>query len=134
MAGRRASVHLAKANVSVSQYLGQRLGLPRSVTIYNPVDARAFLSGGLGPGEEGVVAFAGRLHDKKGLNVLIRTLALVPEARLEVVGGPPGLWPRRKELAEVWSRRPCQLRWLEGPKRSSRALCARRCGLRADPD
>ena len=40
MAGRRACVHLAKANVSVSQYLAQRLGLPRSLTIYNPVDPR----------------------------------------------------------------------------------------------
>jgi glycosyltransferase involved in cell wall biosynthesis len=100
MTGRRASVHLAKANVSVSQYLGKRLGLPRPVTIYNPVDVRAFLSGDLGPGEDGLVAFAGRLHDKKGLNVLIRTLALVPEARLEVIGDPPGLWPKWKELAD----------------------------------
>ena len=100
MAGRRASVHLAKANVSVSQYLGRRLCLPRSVTIYNPVDPRAFLSGGLGPGEDGLIVFAGRLHDKKGLNVLIRTLALLPEARLEVIGDPPGLWPRWQGLAE----------------------------------
>ena len=85
-----ACVHLARANVSVSQYLDQRLGLPRSVTIYNPVDPRAFLCGDLGPGEDGLVAFAGRLIDIKGLDVLIRSLALVPEARLEVIGDPPG--------------------------------------------
>ena len=32
--------------------------------------------------------------------MLIRTLALVPEARLEVIGDPPRLWPKWKELAE----------------------------------
>ena len=100
MAGRRASVHLAKANVSVSQYLGKRLGLPRSVTIYNPVDPRAFLCDDLGPGEDGLVTFAGHLIDRKGLDVLIRSLALVPDARLEVIGGPPGLWPKWKEVAD----------------------------------
>ena len=102
MAGRRACVHLAKANVSVSQYLGQRLGLPRSVTIYNPVDPRAFFWDDLGPGEDGLLAFAGRLVDLKGLAVLIRALALVPEARLEVIGDPPGLWPKWKELADKY--------------------------------
>jgi len=102
MAGRRACVHLAKANVSVSQYLDQRLGLPRSVTIYNPVDPQAFLSGDLWPGEDGLVAFAGRLVDLKGLGLLIRALALVPEARLEVIGDPPELWPKWKELADKY--------------------------------
>jgi glycosyltransferase involved in cell wall biosynthesis len=100
MAGRRACVHLAKANVSVSRYLCQRLGLPRSVTIYNPVDQRAFVRGDLGPGEDGVVTFAGRLIDRKGIGTLIRALTLVPEARLQVVGGPPGAWPRWQELAD----------------------------------
>ena len=46
---RRACDHLARANVCVSHYLSQRLGLPHSVTIYNPVDQRAFLGGDLGP-------------------------------------------------------------------------------------
>ncbi len=100
MVGRRVCVHLAKANVSVSQYLAQRLGLPRSLTIYNPVDPRTFLCGDLGPGEDGLVAYAGHLIDRKGLDVLIRTLVLVPEARLEVIGGPPGLWPKWQQLAD----------------------------------
>ena len=100
MAGRRVCVHLARVNVGVSQYLSQRLGLPRPVTIYNPVDPRAFLCGDIGPGEDGLVAFAGRLVDLKGLEVLIRALALVPEARLEVIGGPPGSWPKWQALAD----------------------------------
>jgi glycogen synthase len=100
MACRRACVHLSKSNVSVSQYLSRRLGLPRSVTIYNPVDPRAFLCGDLGSGEDGLIAFAGRLADLKGLDLLIRALPLVPEARLEVIGDPPEFWPKWKELAD----------------------------------
>ena len=53
-----------------------------------------------GPAKSELVAFAGRLVDLKGLDVLIRALALVPEARLEVIGGPSGLWPKWKELAD----------------------------------
>ncbi len=100
MASRRACDHLATANVS-SVIISASLGLPHSVTIYNPVDQRAFLGGDLGPGEDGLVAFAGRLEDDlKGLDVLIRAMALLPEARLEVIGGPPSFWPKWTALAD----------------------------------
>ena len=87
MARWRAGVHLARSNICPSHYLEGRLGLPRSTTIYNPVHPQAFVQqGSLGPGEHGLVAFAGRPDPVKGLDVLFRALALLPDARLRVMG------------------------------------------------
>lgn len=83
------AARLANVNVCVSHYMARRLGLPRSRVIYNPVAARAFAAQAPGPGEEGVIAFAGRLVAEKGLDLLIRALAYLPSARLEVAGDGP---------------------------------------------
>jgi glycosyltransferase involved in cell wall biosynthesis len=97
----RTGVKVAKANVCVSRYAVERLGLPHSTMIYNPVDPRAFFSHDLGAGEDGLVAFVGRLDPYKGLGLLMRAISLVPEARLEVMGGPPSLLGRWEEEART---------------------------------
>lgn len=93
----RTGVHLARRNICPSHYLESRLGLPRSTTIYNPVHPQAFVQeGSLGPGEHGLIAFAGRPDPVKGLGVLFRALALLPDARLKVMGADT----ERPELEE----------------------------------
>jgi glycogen(starch) synthase len=78
-------------NVTPSDYLRRRLGLQGSRTIYNPVAQEAFDAAIDAPGEDGLIAFAGRLVSEKGLDILLRALVSVPDARLEVVGdGPMG--------------------------------------------
>jgi glycosyltransferase involved in cell wall biosynthesis len=65
--------------------------------IYNPVHPLAFVDGdSLGPGEHGLIAFAGRPDPVKGLGLLFRALALVPDARLRVMGADT----ERPELEE----------------------------------
>jgi glycosyltransferase involved in cell wall biosynthesis len=97
MARWRTSVHLARSNVCPSHYLESRLGLPRSTTIYNPVHPQTFVhEAPLGPGEHGLIAFAGRPDPVKGLDVLFRALALLPDARLKVMGADT----ERPELEE----------------------------------
>lgn len=87
------------ANVAVSDYLNARLGLPRSSRIYSPVSGDAFAAGTDRAGEGGLVAFAGRLVVEKGLDVLLRALALVPDARLLVVGDGP-MMPAYRDLTQ----------------------------------
>ena len=79
------------ANVAVSDYLGARLGVPSNRMIYNPVSRAAFAAATEAPGVDGPVVFAGRLVAEKGLDLLLRALTLVPDARLEVVGAGPML-------------------------------------------
>ena len=78
-------------NVAVSDYLSSRLRLPRSRMIYSPVSAEAFAAATDSAGGDGLVVFAGRLVSEKGLDLLVRAIALVPDARLEVVGDGPML-------------------------------------------
>jgi glycosyltransferase involved in cell wall biosynthesis len=86
-------------NVAASEYLRRRLSLQGSRTIYNPVAQEAFDSASDSPGEDGLIAFAGRLVSEKGLDTLLRALVLVPDARLEIVGdGPMG--PVYRALAD----------------------------------
>lgn len=90
----RVSAHhvaarLAGVNVCISRYLAWRLGMPRSRIIYNPVAARAFAARVLGSGQEGVIAFAGRLVAEKGLDLLIQALVRLPGVRLEIAGDGP---------------------------------------------
>lgn len=51
--------------------------------------------------QPGLVAYAGGLGPWKGVDLLLRALALAPEARLEVLGGEPGSadWRRLAALA-----------------------------------
>jgi glycosyltransferase involved in cell wall biosynthesis len=63
------------------------------------VAQEAFDSASDAPGEDGLIAFAGRLVSEKGLDTLLRALVLVPDARLEIVGdGPMG--PVYRDLAD----------------------------------
>lgn len=107
-AHRAAAVRLVACNVPVSRYLQARLGLPRSHPIYNPVADRAFAIRADGS-EEPVVAFAGRLVEEKGLDVLIDALGLLPDVRLEVAGDGPmrGVWQQRAVQQGVAPR----IRW-----------------------
>jgi glycosyltransferase involved in cell wall biosynthesis len=96
MAHRTACRRIA-SNVAVSQYLNSRLGLPDARTIYSPVTRSAFDAATTAPGEDGLITFAGRLVEEKGVDVLLRALEYLPEARLQVVGdGPMG--PRYRDL------------------------------------
>jgi glycosyltransferase involved in cell wall biosynthesis len=100
----RRAARLARASVYASRALLTRIGLPGMV-IYNPVvlpprtQTRA---------EEGgdEIAFAGRLVREKGLDVLLRALALVPGARLSAAGDGPmrGEWERLADELGVASR------------------------------
>ncbi len=87
------------ANVAISEYLLSRLDLPRSSMIYNPVSTAAFDAATAGPGEDGLVVFAGRLVQEKGVELLLRAIALVGDARLEVIGDGPML-PAYRDLVE----------------------------------
>lgn len=63
--------------------------------------AESFFALGGGVREPDLVAYAGGLGAWKGVDLLFRALALVPEARLEVLGGEPGSadWRRLEALA-----------------------------------
>ena len=89
------------ANVAVSDYLRSRLGLRRSQTVYSPVSDAAFAAATDAAGEDGLVVFAGRLVAEKGLDLLLRAIALVPDAHLEVVGDGPMLSTYRDLVEEL---------------------------------
>jgi glycosyltransferase involved in cell wall biosynthesis len=86
----------------MSEYLNSRLGLPDARTIYSPVAQPPFDAATAAPGEDGLITFAGRLAEASGVEVLLRALEYLPEARLHVVGdgpmGPP--LPRLEAEAE----------------------------------
>ena len=85
----RAGPMLAGANIAISRFMEQRLGLPRCLTIYNPVADRAFEARSPGPGDADTVVFAGRLVQEKGLGSLLHALVHLPQVQLEVVGDGP---------------------------------------------
>ncbi|MFW6087384.1 MAG: glycosyltransferase family 4 protein [Myxococcota bacterium] len=85
----RLGARACHANVGVSRYLTRRIGVPRSRAIHNGLTPRALAQAAEGPGEEGLIAFAGRLVEEKGLDLLIRALPSVPAARLHVAGDGP---------------------------------------------
>jgi glycosyltransferase involved in cell wall biosynthesis len=85
----RGAARVSRSNVCVSRYLDRRLALPRSAVIYNPVPEKALASRTLTAGEDGLIAFAGRLVAEKGLHILLRSLPRLPDARLEVAGDGP---------------------------------------------
>jgi len=92
----RAGAAAAAVNVCVSRYLAAETNLPRSVTVYNPVSRRAFDSE-LNSGEQNeLVVFAGRLVTEKGVDVLLRAMAILPNVQLRIAGeGPMKLtWER----------------------------------------
>jgi len=86
----RSAALVARRNVCISDYLKDRLGLPRSVTVFNPVEERAFAAGEPDAEREGdLIAFAGRLSLPKGLHLLIEAVSRLPGIRLEVAGDGP---------------------------------------------
>jgi glycosyltransferase involved in cell wall biosynthesis len=89
VATHRRAAQRAQANICVSHYLADRLDLPASKAIYNPVANRAFAARAQGNSQVGLLVFAGRLVAEKGLDLLLRALALVPEAALDIVGEGP---------------------------------------------
>jgi glycogen(starch) synthase len=69
--------------------------------IYNPVSKAAFDAAASGPGDDGLIVFAGRLVREKGLDRLLQAIMLVPDARLEVLGGGPMLPIYRDSAADL---------------------------------
>ncbi len=92
----RAGAAAATVNVCVSRYLAERVNVPRSVTIYNPVSDRAFKVELGSHKQDDVVVFAGRLVAEKGLDVLLQAVAMLPGVRLRIAGDGP--------MRSVWQR------------------------------
>ena len=92
----RAGAAAAAVNVCVSRYLAERVNVPRSLTIYNPVSDRAFKADLGSHQQDDVVVFAGRLVAEKGLDVLLRAVAMMPGVRLRIAGDGP--------MKSVWQR------------------------------
>ncbi|MBI4798317.1 MAG: glycosyltransferase [Desulfarculus sp.] len=91
---------------AISRPLAQALeALPgvRGPVVVAPsgVEEEFFASGGQ-EREPGLVAYAGGLGAWKGVDLLFRAVASVPQARLEVLGGRPGSgdWQRLGDLAQ----------------------------------
>jgi glycogen(starch) synthase len=59
----------------------------------------AFAAADRGRGEDRLIAFAGRLVTEKGVDLLLRAMTLVPDARLEIVGDGP-MRTRYQDLVE----------------------------------
>jgi glycosyltransferase involved in cell wall biosynthesis len=100
----RAAAAGARASVFVSTALRARVGLSGKV-IYNPVDVpTSLVPGADGGGTE--IAFVGRLVREKGLDVLLRALRVIPDARLRVAGDGPlrADWRRLADDLGVGSR------------------------------
>ena len=85
----RSAARISRRNVCVSRYLERRLVPPRSEAIYNPVSEKAMTSRERRRGEDGLIAFSGRLVAEKGLHLLLRALPQLPATRLEVAGDGP---------------------------------------------
>lgn len=74
--------------VSVSEYLRTRLGVGGKV-VYNPVAQALFQCDAGSSGEPGLLVAAGRFVREKGFDLLLRGVALVDDAALELVGDGP---------------------------------------------
>jgi glycosyltransferase involved in cell wall biosynthesis len=74
-------------SVAISDCVRRRLGLPRSSAVLSPQPPLPPPAGRI---EAGLLAFAGRLVPHKGVQLVIRALAEMPGARLEVAGDGPG--------------------------------------------
>jgi glycosyltransferase involved in cell wall biosynthesis len=87
-----------RASVFVSRAVRERLGLQGRV-IKNPVSVPGSGVQGSEPGLGSDLVFAGRLVREKGLDLLLRALRSVPDARLRVAGDGPmrGSWERLAE-------------------------------------
>jgi glycosyltransferase involved in cell wall biosynthesis len=97
---------VARRNVCVSTYLQRRLGLRKSVAIYNPVSGDAFEYADATSAQDGLVSFAGRLVAEKGLDILLRAMTSLPDSRLEIAGDGPmrQAWERLTEHLGIKSR------------------------------
>jgi glycogen synthase len=103
---RRAGSHVARANVAVSRYVAQRTGLPRSSVIWNGLTAATLARGSVSSADPGLIGFAGRLVQEKGLDLLLDAMVTLPHARLEVAGDGPmlGAWQARAEALGLGDR------------------------------
>lgn len=96
---RRSALHLAAANVAVSQWVAHRVSAPRSTTILNPFPLSQFKTV---PSQNPIqyeFVFVGRLVSEKGVSTLLHAFKLVTERS----GRPPKLLiigdgPERHEL------------------------------------
>ena len=97
----RAGANAASVNVCISHYLAERAKVPRSVTVYNPVAAKAFSTKPVNRYEGDGVAFAGRLVAEKGLDVLLNAMAMLPGIRLRIAGDGPMRSEWQRQAAEI---------------------------------
>ncbi|MFW6086487.1 MAG: glycosyltransferase family 4 protein [Myxococcota bacterium] len=89
------------ANVGVSRFLTNRIGVPRAHAIHNGMTPSALGEVAEGPGQDGLIAFAGRLVEEKGLDLLLRALPSLPRSRLEVAGDGPILGDLQQQVIEL---------------------------------
>ncbi len=84
----RAADRVIVTAESVGDYLVERHGLDRARlrVVPNHVDLARFRPGPAGAREKGRVIFVGRLSPEKNLAALVRAVAQVPGARLQLVG------------------------------------------------
>lgn len=100
---KRLVMRFAHVVTAVSNDMASRIGLPAGeidrLVVPFGVDVQAVQRAvGERVVDHGKFLFVGRLADKKGVDVLLRALATVPEARLVIVGDGPEA-PALKELA-----------------------------------
>lgn len=86
----RLAARAAAANVTISRYLNSKVSLADSRVVYDPVADQAFDVPDVDEERGNVrVAFAGRLVEEKGLDLLLHALGYFPDVRLEVAGDGP---------------------------------------------
>lgn len=86
----RVAAGLAVTNVSISRYLDSRVSLADSQVVYDPVAERAFDGSNVGEEQDtNRIAFAGRLVEEKGLDLLLHALGELPDVLLEIAGDGP---------------------------------------------
>lgn len=102
----RVAAQLAGVNVAISEYLARRIVVPRTTVIYNPVSPDAF-SAAPSPSrpEEARIAYAGRIANEKGVDILVRALARLPDAQLEIAGDGPMRADMERLVDELGVRR-----------------------------
>jgi glycosyltransferase involved in cell wall biosynthesis len=83
----RVAMRLADVPVCISTYLRDKFGDRRTVVLNECSVMNADVAPRVDAGTPGVVLFVGRLMAEKGVDTLLHAMALVPSARLVIVGG-----------------------------------------------
>ena len=83
----RLAMRLVDVPVCISEYLRDKFGNERTLVLNECSVMRHDIAPRSGEGVAGLVLYVGRLMAEKGVETLLRAIALVPAARLAIVGG-----------------------------------------------